>query len=109
MLADRIRTKVESHPFMLPDGKEIRKTCSIGYSLFPFDPSTPELLAWDQVLGLADTALYRAKASGRNRAIGVYPGEKPWSGEGAALLTAAESDLQGSAQSGLVRIMGELP
>ncbi|MBS1784186.1 MAG: GGDEF domain-containing protein [Acidobacteria bacterium] len=109
VLADRIRTKVESHPFMLPDGKEIRKTCSIGYSLFPFDPSTPELLAWDQVLGLADTALYRAKASGRNRAIGVYPGEKPWSGEGAALLTAAESDLQGSAQSGLVRIMGELP
>lgn len=109
VLADRIRAKVESHAFRLPDGKELKKTCSIGYSLFPFDPQKVELLTWEQVLSLADAALYRAKATGRNRAIGVFPGEQPWHGEGVHLVEACERDLGDSAHAGVIRIMGELP
>lgn len=108
VLAERIRAKVEGHIFTLPDGKTLRKTCSIGYSLFPFTPDKTDLLTWEQVLGLADAALYRAKAAGRNRALGVFPGDKAWTGEQAQVLKAVESDLGRAADDGLVRIMGEL-
>jgi diguanylate cyclase (GGDEF)-like protein len=107
-LAERIREKVEGHTFALPDGKALKKTCSIGYSLYPFAPRQPHLLGWEQVLGLADAGLYRAKATGRNRALGVFPGEKAWEGDLAAILDAVDRDLGTAAQSGLVRIMGEL-
>lgn len=108
LLAERIREKVEGHAFTLPDGKSLQKTCSIGYSLYPFSTRQPRLLGWEQVLGLADAALYRAKSAGRNRALGVFPGEKPWEGDAAAGLGGVARDLDGAARSGLVRIMGEL-
>ncbi|HET6330830.1 MAG TPA: GGDEF domain-containing protein [Holophagaceae bacterium] len=108
MLAERIREKVEAHTFSLPDGKPLMKTCSIGYSLFPFSTKQPHLLGWEQVLSLADVALYRAKATGRNRALGIFPGERPWEGDTAARLEEVQRDLETAARSELVRIMGEL-
>ncbi len=108
VLAERIRAKVASHVFTLPDGKTLNKTCSIGYSLFPFAPKRTDLLTWEQVLSLADAALYRAKAAGRNRAFGVFPGESPLEGDGATLTASVERDLSAASQAGLVRIMGEL-
>ncbi|HET8901642.1 MAG TPA: GGDEF domain-containing protein, partial [Holophagaceae bacterium] len=107
-LAERIREKVAAHTFSLPDGKQLKKTCSIGYSLYPFSTEQPDLLGWEQVLSLADAALYRAKATGRNRALGVFPGEKPWEGDMAARLEEVERDLGAATRSELVRIMGEL-
>ncbi len=108
VLAERIRAKVESHAFTLPDGKTLKKTCSIGYSLFPFEPARTALLTWEEVLGMADAALYRAKAAGRNRAFGVFPGEKPLGEDGAELAASVERDLGAASEAGLVRIMGEL-
>ncbi|HXC15925.1 MAG TPA: GGDEF domain-containing protein [Holophagaceae bacterium] len=107
-LAERIREKVAAHTFSLPDGKQLKKTCSIGYSLYPFSTNQPHLLGWEQVLSLADAALYRAKATGRNRALGIFPGERPWEGDMAARLEEVERDLGAATQSGLIRIMGEL-
>ena len=45
-------------------------TVSIGYATFPIEPG---LLAvsWERAIGLVDTAMYLAKAHGRNRAYGV--------------------------------------
>lgn len=107
LLADRIREKIEGHTFTLPDGKPLKRTCSIGYSLYPFAAQNPHLLTWEQVLSLADTALYRAKAAGRNRALGAFQGERAWEGDPAARLEEVARDLGGAIQSGSVRIMGE--
>jgi diguanylate cyclase (GGDEF)-like protein len=75
-LAERIRERVEQHPFRLPSGEVIHRTCSVGYALFPFATGRPELLAWEQVIALADAAMYRAKSHGRNRSIGLIAGER---------------------------------
>ena len=51
-------------------GPAIATTVSIGYATFPIEPG---LLAvnWERAIGLVDTAMYLAKAHGRNRAYGV--------------------------------------
>jgi hypothetical protein len=36
-----------------------------------------DLLDWDDIVGLADAALYLAKNSGRNLAVGLVPGGVP--------------------------------
>lgn len=108
LLAERIREKVEGHTFLLPDGKPLKKTCSIGYSLYPFSTRQPHLLAWEQVLSLADTSLYRAKHAGRNKAIGSFPGELPWDGDVACRLAEIEQDLGAACQAGYIKLMGEL-
>lgn len=52
------------------DERPVPVSVSIGYATFPLEPS---LLAvsWERAIGLVDTALYLAKAHGRNRAYGV--------------------------------------
>jgi diguanylate cyclase (GGDEF)-like protein len=61
-LAEKLRVAIESHPFVLPDGGELRKTCSIGVAAYPSNG-----LTFEQVVQRADEALYEAKRSGRNR------------------------------------------
>lgn len=70
-LAERIRDSIANHPFILPDGSVLRKTSSIGYASFPFLREAPDALSWEQVIDVADQALYAAKKSGRNRSVGL--------------------------------------
>ena len=65
--AERVRSAVELHEFPAvrrgePDEKTHRVTISIGVAAFP-DDATDTI----QLVELADSALYRAKRSGRNR------------------------------------------
>lgn len=62
-LAEKLRVAVERHPFALPDGTVLRRTCSIGVACFPGDTT------WEQTVGHADEALYEAKRGGRNRYV----------------------------------------
>lgn len=71
LMAERVRKNIEKHDFILPDGKVLKKTCSIGFACFPFLPNSPMELSWEQVIDIADQALYAAKKSGRNRSVGV--------------------------------------
>lgn len=50
-----------------------RQTCSIGWAAYPWRPEIPDDLPFETVLGLADRGLYKAKLSGKNRAVGVVP------------------------------------
>ncbi len=52
------------------DGRAIGATVSIGYATFPIEP-TLLAVSWERAINLVDTALYLAKAHGRNRAYGV--------------------------------------
>jgi EAL domain-containing protein (putative c-di-GMP-specific phosphodiesterase class I) len=55
--------RVVSEPILL-DGRETFASCSIGVALFPDDASSA-----DELLRKADTAMYRAKQSGRRRSV----------------------------------------
>ncbi len=56
------------------DSQSIAVTASIGYACFPMGPSLLTL-PWERAVDLIDTALYLAKAHGRNRAYGVHTRE----------------------------------
>lgn len=65
-LAERICAAVRGKPFLLPDGTALPRTCSVGAACLPFDLKWPRKQRWQDVLGLADTALYAVKNAGRD-------------------------------------------
>lgn len=65
-IGDCIRKAVEEHSFILPDGREIHITVSIGVSTYR--DTTTDI---ESLLEQADVALYKAKGSGRNRVCSV--------------------------------------
>jgi diguanylate cyclase (GGDEF)-like protein len=71
ILSDRIRSSVDQHPFQLGNDVEARLSCSIGFAYYPFAKAAPTLMNWEQVVAIADRALYIAKNSGRNAWVGV--------------------------------------
>ncbi|MDP6581853.1 MAG: GGDEF domain-containing protein [Vicinamibacterales bacterium] len=100
-LAERIRRSVEGHRFDFGDGDTMRLSCSIGFTFFPFMASSSNLFSWEQVLGLADRALYRAKQAGRNRWVGVLSaaGADP-----AVVMKRKDDDLEQLVQAGLLEL-----
>jgi diguanylate cyclase (GGDEF)-like protein len=73
-LADRIRSGVAQHIFDVGEGRVVRTTCSVGFACYPFFKEQLDALSWEQVIGVADRALYVAKASGRDAWVGFHPG-----------------------------------
>ena len=76
-IAERLKHAVADTAFDLGDGVRLQKTCSIGFSSFPFSDSSTSDLTWSQVVDVADRALYMAKTAGRNRWTGLMasPGQ----------------------------------
>ncbi|MBV8033930.1 diguanylate cyclase [Roseateles sp.] len=82
-LAARVCAAVRDLPFEIAPGETVHVTVSIGFCAFPLDPRHPRLWDWRACLALADSALYAAKAQGRDgyvgaiRANGLSPREAP--------------------------------
>ncbi len=72
-LAARVLHAVGTEPFRLKDGQSEVRTCSIGWAAYPWFVSDVGAVPYEGVLRFADSALYRAKAAGRNQAIGILP------------------------------------
>lgn len=72
-LAGRLLAALGGQPFDLGGGLVVERTCSVGWAPFPWFPDAPEALTFDQVLTLADRALYLAKSGGRDCAVGALP------------------------------------
>jgi diguanylate cyclase (GGDEF)-like protein len=72
---ERILDVMASEPFDLGHGVRVRKTCSVGWAPFPWSRGAYEALCAEETIELADTALYQAKAAGRNQGIGILPVE----------------------------------
>ena len=67
-LSDRV---IRDDVFTLEDGRVIRATCSIGFACFPFVRDEPDTFSWEDVLALADSALYAAKHTSRDAWVGL--------------------------------------
>ena len=69
-VAERIRSTIEAHAFIACEGFDIKLTVSMGYACYPEDSKSKV-----ELLELADQAMYRGKASGKNRVFYVSPGK----------------------------------
>jgi diguanylate cyclase (GGDEF)-like protein len=74
ILANRILDSVGSRPYRIEGSSaDLRVTCSIGWAAFPWLEVEPKQVSHEQVLVLADYALYQAKGAGKNLAVGLLP------------------------------------
>ncbi len=75
-LAARVLSAVSCEPFKLKGANlSLHRTVSIGWAAFPWNMDSPVDVSYDEVLSLADRALYKAKDAGRNQAIGALAPE----------------------------------
>ena len=74
LLCNRVLEAVRDLPFDVGNGVQVHKTCSIGWAPFPWmHDDVVGMLSMENVLELADKALYMAKREGRNRSYGLLP------------------------------------
>lgn len=67
----RVLDVIASEPFDLDHGIMVHKTCSVGWAAYPWSRGAFESICVEESIALADAALYRAKALGRNQGIGI--------------------------------------
>ncbi len=61
-VGERIRRMIEGHSFLATDGYSIKLTASLGFASYPNDA-----VGLEDLLELADKAMYAGKAAGKNR------------------------------------------
>ena len=100
-MAERVLRGIGGQEVETPEGP-LRVTASIGFASFPLGGSAgPALhLHWEQAVNWADMVLYKAKAEGRNRGVGISAVEAP----DADTLAAILQDFDAACMNGQVRL-----
>ncbi|QNN47543.1 diguanylate cyclase [Thermomonas brevis] len=103
-IGERLCSRISGHVFDLGNGVEHRLTVSVGLVECPLFPDHPHLLDWEQLVTLADRAMYRVKTTGRNGWMACRPRPD-------ARLPADLSAFQGNPRqlldSGLLELFGD--
>jgi diguanylate cyclase (GGDEF)-like protein len=99
--AERIRSLIEGASFDLGDGQVAHITCSIGFTCYPAGSAEMLGLSLEQVVSLADKALYSAKKAGRNAWVGLL-GTSSTSIE--SVLETLQTDADAAPQEGVFEI-----
>jgi len=89
-LAARICGGLREHPFDLGSGRTLRRTCSVGFAVYPFLQDDLERFSWTRVVEIADRCLYAAKRSGRDAWVGIRPSDGVLSEDLLATITIEE-------------------
>jgi diguanylate cyclase (GGDEF)-like protein len=89
---ERILNIISCEAFDLGHGVQVRKTCSVGWAPFPWSRGAYEAVCAEEMIELADTALYRAKAGGRNQGVGILPSDGAVVNPRAITLVALQND-----------------
>jgi diguanylate cyclase (GGDEF)-like protein len=103
----KILQKVAATPFDIGGSTTIQKTCSIGYTSFPFYKEQPSLFTFEQCTMIADLGLFHAKNHGRNQGVCLRAGTRMPSGEDVIHKTLTSLDFalqEGYLQIGDVKI-----
>jgi len=100
-LAERIRQSMEDKAFDVGLEQTVHLSCSIGFAFYPFDRARPNFFSWEQVVGVADRALYVAKESGRNAWAGILGSRIDRNTD---LLKRINDDLEGLVAEGVVEV-----
>lgn len=65
-IGERLRRQIAAHPYALADGQTVSLTASIGLAEYPLFQDAQGRLGWEDMIELADKALYWVKRHGRN-------------------------------------------
>jgi diguanylate cyclase (GGDEF)-like protein len=104
-IADRIVQAARTHRVTLKgSGAVVVPTCSIGIATYPFYPERPSLLDWEQVIQLADQAVYMAKHRGRDGWIWMRPGAFPGADDGEAFVEQVREQRSRLESEGHIRL-----
>jgi diguanylate cyclase (GGDEF)-like protein len=101
-LAERIRSGLSQRVFSIGSGRVARTTASIGFSSFPFIKENRDALLWEDVLGIADAAMYEAKKQ-KNTWVGIKGIE--WEGDFEELLSQAKQDPRSLVADGAIEMI----
>ena len=69
--AARICEAFRSTEFTTDSGQVLSCGCSVGFAFYPFVSNSPRAVRWQDVVSIADEALYVAKNSGRDQWVGL--------------------------------------
>ena len=72
----RVFDAIKKHNFTLDQETSTQLTCSMGVASYPFYAQKTKEIPWEQVVNIADTALYCAKQSGRDCWISLESASK---------------------------------
>jgi diguanylate cyclase (GGDEF)-like protein len=97
----RILEIIADEPFDLGPGVDVWMTCSIGWTPYPWLRGDVDALSVEDVIKLADQAMYCAKRMGRNQSIGLLPSAEAMSSREKINLER----LGDVSQSGLIEIV----
>jgi diguanylate cyclase (GGDEF)-like protein len=70
-LAERLCRTVADTPVLLDDGTPLAASVSVGFAAFPPAPERPDLLGWEDVVGIADAAMLAVKRARRGHWAGL--------------------------------------
>ena len=101
MIGERIRHSVSVQLFDIGGDQRVPITCSVGLAEYPLFRDAQQQLGWEQMVELADAALYLVKQHGRNGWAVLRPSRQA---ELSTLVRSLQSGAQGLIDSGRLEL-----